>query len=66
MPFSCPRWFKSWPAMVSTIVWKVMVPRSGWVTGFDAEAGSVAAISFRFHCRMALKAARAYLAGMPL
>ncbi len=27
--WSWARWLMSWPAMVSTMVWKVMVPRSG-------------------------------------
>ena len=50
---SCARWFRSWPAIVSTITRKVMSPRSGCVTGLAIDSGVVDPISARFHSRSA-------------
>jgi len=39
MRSSWPMWFRSCPPMVSTMVEKVMLPRSGWLTGLLACSG---------------------------
>ena len=54
----CWRWLMSWPAMVSTMVQKGMVPRSGWVVGRRRSSSETVVRKRRFQLRAAWKRAR--------
>ena len=56
---SCWRWLMSWPAMVSTMVQKVMVPRSGWVVRRRRSSWETLVRKSRFQLRAAWKRASA-------